>query len=77
LFVPEIKLEFFEWFILRKLINVLINFKLIDNLILLKTLFKRISLIETLLEKVEIPMKFRDGIYFFSNKDGIRDGISS
>jgi hypothetical protein len=30
-----------------------------------------------LLEKVEIPMKFRDGIYFFSNRDEIRDKKSS
>ena len=27
----------------------------------------------SLLEKVEIPTEFRDGIYFFSNRDGIRD----
>jgi hypothetical protein len=28
---------------------------------------------ESLPEKVEIPTEFRDGIYFFSIRDGIRD----
>jgi hypothetical protein len=31
----------------------------------------------TLLEKVEIPTKVRDEIYFFSNRDDIRDRKSS
>jgi hypothetical protein len=31
----------------------------------------------TLLEKVEIPMEFRDRIYFFFNRDGIRYRKSS
>jgi hypothetical protein len=30
-----------------------------------------------LLEKVKIPIEFRDGIYFFSNRDEIRDRRSS
>jgi hypothetical protein len=32
---------------------------------------------ESLLEKVETPTDFRDEIYFFSNRDGIRDRKSS
>ena len=32
---------------------------------------------QTLLEKVEIPMEFRDRIYFVSTRDGIRDGKSN
>jgi hypothetical protein len=30
-----------------------------------------------LLEKVEIPTEFRDGIYFFFNRDEIRDRKNS
>jgi tricorn protease-like protein len=36
-----------------------------------------IYVLVSLLEKVEIPMKFRDRIYFFSNRDGIKDRKSS
>jgi hypothetical protein len=32
---------------------------------------------DPLLEKVKIPMEFRDKIYFFSNRDEIRDRKSS
>jgi hypothetical protein len=32
---------------------------------------------ENTIKKVEIPMEFRDEIYFFSNRDGIRDRKNS
>jgi hypothetical protein len=35
------------------------------------------TLLVSLLEKVEIPTQFRDGIYFFSNRVEIRDRKSS
>jgi hypothetical protein len=37
------------------------------------TLLENGVIARTLLEKVEIPTEFRDGIYFFSNRDEIRD----
>ena len=43
----------------------------------LEGLNMKISFDSSLLEKVEIPTEFRDGIYFFSNRDEIRDRKSS
>jgi hypothetical protein len=36
-----------------------------------------IYVLVSVLEKVKIPMEFRDGIYFFSNRDGIKDRKNS
>jgi hypothetical protein len=43
----------------------------------MRYLFILLSTTISLLKKVEIPTEFRDGIYFFSNRDGIRDRKSS
>jgi hypothetical protein len=48
-----------------------------ENPNIMKHLMANFIMQRALLEKVEIPTEFRDGIYFFSNRDGIRDRKSS